>query len=142
MDNINVDILCSSAGVPSADEDGAATLAVASTADVRTHSHNIQGASAMVLMYKAKVDSGSVDVDLYLEQGPDAPTTEGQAGDAVDGWHQIGNKIADVLDENWHSVTLSPVVLPRLRILADGQGANPASCKMIFKLGKQEALAC
>lgn len=115
-------------------------IAVNATADVYSKSHNIRYASAMVLMYKATVSSGTPDVDLYLEQGPGLPATEGSAGTAGDGWIQIGNKIADVTDELWHSVTLSPVALPYLRIKADGQGANPASCTLTLKLGCQEDL--
>ena len=140
MDTIQVDVLRSLAGVPSVTPAGVADLAVALTGDVRTHSQPIQGASNLVLLYKATVASGTPDVDLYLEQGPGAPTTEGSAGDATDGWIQVGNKIADITDELWHSVTLSPIVLPFLRILCDGQGSNPATCKLALKLGKQEAL--
>ena len=137
MDNISVDILSSLAGVPSVTPAGVADLAIAGTADVRTHSHPMQDVTNLVLMYKATIPSGSVDIDLYLEQGPGAPTTEGSAGDATDGWHQVGNKIADITDENWHSVTLSPIVLPFMRILADGQGSNSADCKLALKLGRQ-----
>lgn len=117
-----------------------AAIPVASTGDVRTKSHPIKYADALVLMYKATVSSGTPDVDLYLEQGPGAPTAEGDAGDATDGWHQVGTKIADITDQNWHSVTLSPNVLPYLRILLDGQGSNPASCTVQLKLGQQEEI--
>ena len=115
-------------------------IAVASTADVYSKSQKVASASAMCLMYKATVVSGTPDIDLYLEQGPDVPATEGAAGVAADAWHQVGSKLADVTDENWHSVTLSPVVLPYLRIKADGQNANPASCTLQLRLGKLELL--
>lgn len=140
MDKVTMDVLCALTGIPSVDPDGAATLAVASTGDVRTHSKDISGSTNLTLWYKATVSSGTPDVDLYLEQGPGVPTTEGSAGDATDGWIQVGNKIADITDELWHQVSLSQAVGPYLRILADGQGANPASCKLALKLGKQDEI--
>ena len=114
------------------------SIPVAETADIYTKSKKIAYTDGLCLMYKATVTAGTPDVDLYLEQGPGAPTTEGSAGDAADGWHQIGAKIADITDELWHSVTLSPLVLPFLRIKADGQGSNPASCVLTLKLGSLE----
>jgi len=93
-----------------------------------------------LLHYKATVDSGSPDLDLYLQQGPGLPTTEGSAGDSADGWIDIGGKIADVTDQLWHALTLSPVTLPYLRIKAIGQGTNPASSRLLLKLGVQEEL--
>ena len=133
MDNIGVDKIANSAGVVGA-------IAVASTADVYTHSHSIKDVLNLVLYYKATVASGTPDVDIYIEQGPGAPTAEGSAGDATDAWIQIGSKIADVTDESWHYVVLSPVVMPFLRFKLDGQGANPASCTMDLRLGRQGAL--
>lgn len=115
-------------------------IAVAGTANVYSKSHKIAYSSAMCLMYKATIPSGVVDIDLYLEQGPDVPATEGSEGTAVDGWHQVGSKIADITDENWHSVTLSPMVLPYLRIKADGQGSNSADCTLQLRLGSIEDL--
>ena len=120
-------------------------IAVNATADVYSKSHKIAYASAMCLMYKATVAAGAPDVDLYLQQGPGLPVGavgggEGEAGNATDGWHTVGAKIADVTDELWHSITLSPMVLPFLRILADGQGANPATCTLEFKLGQQQQI--
>lgn len=120
-------------------------IAVNATADVYSQSQKIAYASAMCLMYKATVAAGTPDVDLYLEQGPGLPIGavgggEGEAGNATDGWHVVGSKIADVTDELWHSVTLSPVVLPYLRIKLDGQGTNPATCTVQLKLGTMELL--
>jgi len=138
MQKVTVDIICAKTGIPSVDPNGAATLAVVSAGNVYTHSSKIAGSSNITLMYKATVDSGTPDIDLYLDQGPDLPTAEGIVGDAVDGWIQVGNKIADVTDELWHSISLSQAVLPYLRILCDGQGSNPASCKLALKLGKQD----
>lgn len=133
MKNISIQKLLKSDG--STDQ-----VAVNATANVYTRSHKIAYADNMVLFYKATVASGTPDVDLYLEQGPDVPTAEGSAGDAVDAWHQIGSKLADITDELWHSIVLSPVVLPYLRIKADGQGTNPASCVLQLRLGKQEEI--
>ena len=115
-------------------------IAVDSTADVYSKSQKVAYSSSMSLMYKATVASGTPDIDLYLEQGPGLPTAEGSAGDAADGWHQVGSKLADVTDENWHSVALSPMVLPYLRIKADGQGSNPATCTLQLRLGSIEDL--
>jgi hypothetical protein len=116
------------------------TIPINATADVFTKAMKIAYSSGMCLLYKATVDAGAPDVDLYLQQGPEVPSPEGAAGTAANGWHTVGSKIADVTDELWHSVTLSPVVLPYLRILCDGQGANPASCVLTLKLGSIEAL--
>jgi hypothetical protein len=121
------------------------SIPVDSTADVFTKSKRIDYSSGMCLMYKATVAAGTPDVDLYLQQGPGLPVGavgggEGEAGNATDGWHTVGSKIADITDELWHSVTLSPLVLPFLRILADGQGANPATCVLTLKLGSIEEL--
>ena|SRR3990167_184393 len=131
MDTISADKIANSAGVVGA-------IAVASTADVYTHSHSIKDASNLVLFYKAT--GTSPDIDIYLQQGPGAPTTEGSAGDSTDGWINIGSKIADVTDESWHYVVISPVVMPFIRFLLDGQGSNPANCVIDLRLGKQSAL--
>lgn len=131
MENTSVDKLRSSAGV-------AGPIAVNATADIRTHSQNIAYGSNWVLMYRAT--GTSPDMDLYLEQGPGDPTTEGSAGDSSDGWHRVGAKLADVLDNNWGSVVLAPEALPFLRIHVDGQGANPANSTIELKLSKQETL--
>ena len=130
MEHIDVDSIANSAGVVGA-------IAVAETADVYTHSHSIKGGSNFVLEYKATVTSGTPDVDVYLEQGPGLPTTEGSAGDSSDGWVQVGVKIADVTDETWHSVVISPQSFPYLRFRLDGQGTNPASCVLNLKLSQQ-----
>lgn len=142
MNRITHDVLRASTGLQSFDAANGKVplLAVAGTADVYTHSQEMQGVEGLVLWYKAKVDSGTPDIDLYLQQSPFPPTTEGAAGDASDGWITVGNKIADVTDELWHYVTLSPVLVGRMRILADGQGTNPASCKIALILGRQELL--
>lgn len=133
MEVTAVDKMASSAGV-------AGPIAVNATADVRTHSHKMSYGSNFVLMYRAT--GASPDMDLYLEQGPGDPTTEGSAGDSTDGWHLVGAKIADVLDNNWHSVVLAPEALPFMRILIDGQGANPANSTLELKLSKQEQFPC
>lgn len=124
-----------------ADADGAVgEIAVASTDNIYTHSHKIKYASNFTLSYKATVTSGTPDVDLYLQQSFKDPTTEGAAGDSVDGWATVGNKIADITDELWHHITIAPCALPLLRFLCDGQGANPASCTLDLRLSKQEVI--
>jgi hypothetical protein len=133
MDTINAEKLCNSAGV-------ATPIAVASTADVYSHTRSIKDGSNFVLWYKATVASGTPDVDLYLQQGFQRPTAEGSAGTATDGFINIGSKVADITDEAWHYVVLSPVSMPFLRILLDGQGSNPATCTVDLRLGKQSAL--
>ena len=131
MDYISSDKIASAAGV-------AGPITVNATADVYSHSHSIKDVSNLVLWYRAT--GTSPDIDLYLQQGPGLPTTEGSAGDATDGWVNVGSKIADITDNNWHYVVLSPVVMPYLRILMDGQGSNPADAAVDLRLGRQAAL--
>lgn len=131
MDQITTDKLRSSAGK-------AGPIAVNATADVRTHSQYIGDGSNFVLHYRAT--GTSPDIDLYLEQGPGAPTTEGSAGDSADGWVAVGSKLADVTDNNWHALVITPSAMPFMRILIDGQGANPADSTIELKLSKQTNL--
>jgi hypothetical protein len=131
MENTSVDKLRALSGL-------AGPIAINATADVRTHSQNIAYGSSFVLLYRAT--GTGPDMDLYLEQGPGLPTTEGSAGDSADGWHQVGAKLADVTDTNWHAVVLAPEALPYLRILVDGQGTNPANSTIELRLSKQELL--
>jgi len=124
---------------------GDIAIAVNATADVYSNSFSIKYANAMVLMYKATVTTGTPDVDVYLEQSSRLPAGtsgggEGEAGNATDGWHQVGSKIADITSESWGSVTLSPVTLPYLRIKLDGQGSNPSTCTVELRLGLQEEI--
>ena len=122
-----------------ADSTGAVgAIAVASTGNIYTHSHKMKYGANFTLSYKATVTSGTPDVDLYLQQSFGPPTTEGLVGDAVDGWVTVGNKIADITDELWHHIVISPCALPFLRFYADGQGANPATCTLDLRLSKQE----
>lgn len=137
MELITVDILRSTAGVPSFSSD-TAQLAINGTANVYTHTQKISDVSGLVLGAVATVGSGTADMDLYLEQGPWEPASQGAAGTVADGWLQIGNKVADVIANNtWYWTTLSPVVLPYLRILVDGQGSNPSTAKIGLALGRQ-----
>lgn len=133
MDTIGADKIANSAGVVGA-------IAVDQTTDVYTHSHSIREVQNIVLWYKATVTAGTPDVDIYVEQGPGLPTAEGDPGDSNDAWIQIGNKLADITDEDWHYVVVSPVVMPFLRFKLDGQNANPASCTIDLRLGKQSTI--
>lgn len=122
------------------------SLAVGTGATAYSKSKRIASVSALALLVKASVDAGTPNIALYLEQGPGLPVGavgggEGEAGNATDAWTVIGNKLIDLTDENWHAITLSPVVLPFLRIKAVGAGNNPASGALQFKLGKQESLS-
>lgn len=124
-----------------ADSTGAVgAIAVASTADVYSHSHKMKYASSFCLSYKATVTSGTPDVDLYYQQSFREPVTEGAVGVAADGWVTMAAKIADITDELWHHIVLSPLVLPYIRFLCDGQGSNPASCTLDLRLSKLEII--
>lgn len=109
-------------------------VAVASTATVYSRGVNIPYAEAFCLSIRAQVASGTPDVDLYVEQthvNPDGQT-QGAAGDGTTGWGQVEGaaKALDITDTNWHHLTISPAVLPYLRLKAIGQGTNPASCTL------------
>lgn len=117
-----------------------ADIAVALTADVWSESVQIPYAHSFCISYRAKSTTGTPDIDLYLEQthiNPDSVTTgEGAAGDTDNGWVQPtgASKLADITDETWHQLTVSPVVLPYLRFLCDGQGSNPADCTLEIQM--------
>ncbi len=121
-----------------------ADTAVAETANVYTRSHYIAFASNICLAYRAKSTTGTPDIDLYLEQTHVNPasvaTGENAAGDNDNGWVQNATKVADITDELWHEVTLSPLALPYLRFLCDGQGTNPADCTLELRISKQEII--
>jgi len=137
MERLTADVLRSSAGVPSFSSD-TAQLAINGTANVYTHSQNISDVNGLVLGIVATVGSGTPDLDIYLQQSFRPPVTEGDAASVLNGWSQIGNNLADITAADaWTYVTLSPVTLPYMRILVDGQGANPATCKVGLVLGRQ-----
>jgi len=119
-------------------------IAVVSTGNAWSRSLKIAFASAICLSYRAKSTTGTPDIDIYLEQTHIDPnevdTGEGVVGDVDNGWAipAGSSKIADVIDEVWHHVVISPLALPFLRFLCDGQGANPADCTLELVLSKQE----
>ena len=121
-----------------------ADIAVASTANVWSRSHKIAFGGVFCLSYRSKSYTGTPDIDLYLEQTHIDPalgsTGEGVIGDVDNGWviPEGVSKIADITDENWHQIALSPTVLPYLRFLCDGQGSNPADCTLELVLSQQE----
>ena len=119
-------------------------VSVASTANVWSRSLKMAFASLLCLSYRAKSATGTPDIDLYLEQthiDPNSVSTgEGVIGDNDNGWviPTGSSKIADILDETWHHVVISPLALPYLRFLCDGQGANPADCTLELVISQQE----
>ena len=121
-----------------------ADTAIASTANAYTRSHKIAFGENFCLAYRAKSTAGTPDIDLYLEHthvDPEGVTTgENAAGDNDNGWVQVGTKIADITDELWHNITISPLTMPYIRFLCDGQGSNPADCTLELRLSKQENL--
>lgn len=131
MKQRSTDHFCSSAGK-------AGPIAVNATADVRTHSKYIGDGDQFVLL--ARATGTNPDIDLYLEQGPGLPTTEGAAGDSSDGWTLTGSKIADLTDNTWKQIALSPSAMPYARILIDGQGSNPADSTVELKIMRQTDL--
>ncbi len=102
-------------------------IAIASAGNSYSQSHKMAYGESFCLSLRAKVSSGTPDVDVYIEQTHIAPGTEGAAGDTTTGWIRSGSKIADLTDENWQHVTISPLTLEFIRLHLDGQGANPAS---------------
>lgn len=121
-----------------------AGIAVAGTATVYSAPVRINHARAFCLSIKSTVDSGTPDVDLYVEQTHIDPTglAQGAAGNAADGWNQIegASKILDITDELWHHLTISPAVLGWVRLKAIGQGTNPASNVLSAFLTQMENL--
>ena len=122
-----------------------ADIAVPSAAnDVWTRSHKIAFGSVFCISMRAKSDTGTPDIDVYLENthiDPSSVTTgEGVVGDTDNGWAQpLGSgKITDITDEVWHHFTVSPAPLPYFRLLLDPQGANPADCTVEIHISKQE----
>jgi hypothetical protein len=118
-----------------------ADTAVAGTANAYTHSIKIARGTAFCLAYRAKSSTGTPDIDLYLQQTHIDPASvsdgENAAESVGNGWFQTATKIADITDETWHQVVISPLVAPYLRFFCDGQGANPADCTLELRLCKQ-----
>jgi hypothetical protein len=123
-------------------------IPVAETANVYSRSQKIDHAKTFCLSVMAVVESGTPDVDLYLEQTHIDPasvaSSEGIAASAGNGWAQAvgASKIADIVAANtWYRFTITPLAVPYLRILCDGQGANPASTQLHMVLTAMEDLS-
>jgi len=71
--------------------------------------------------------SGSVKVDIEIEQGNTAPATEGASDSNMVVPDGAGYLIEDVTDTNVHVVAYAPVVSNFLRIKLTGQVGNDAS---------------
>jgi len=111
------------------------SIAVNATANVLTKAQSIRHGSVFGLSIKAT--GTTPDLDIYLQQSHQLPATEG-AADATWVIPEGVAKLIDVTDTNWHHLSLSPVVLPYLRFLIDGQGANGADVVVTMKLTVQE----
>mgnify|MGYP001592155017 FL=1 len=120
-----------------ADSNGVAqAIAVNAAADVRTHSKKLVYGGSFALSLKA-ASSGVVSVIVKLEQAHVLPTTEGSSDVKWVTPEGVSNLIT-LSDTNWHHLTLSPVALPFLRLLLDGQAGNDASTTITAFLSKQE----
>ena len=118
---------------------GVATpIAVASTANAYTHTKKIQYGSSFALSIKA-ASPGVVDVAVKLEQGHALPATEG-ASDAKWVIPEGVSTLITLTDTNWHHLTISPVALPFLRLLLDGQGSNDAGTTIEAHLSQQQEM--
>ena len=94
--------------------------------------------SSFALSLKA-ASSGTVDVKVKLEQGHVLPATEGSS----DAKWVVPEGVSDLItltDTNWHHLTVSPVALPFLRLLLDGQGSNDASTTIEAHLSQQQEM--
>ena len=113
---------------------------VAGTANVNSHSIKIAGLRSLSVSIRAKSSTGTPDLDIYLEQTHIKPVTEGEAIGVDNGWQApVGSsKLADITTETWQHFTVSPVALPYMRLLLDGQGANPADCTVEIWITRQQ----
>ena len=135
MQKIQVDRILKSDGTD-------ADTAVVSATNVYTRSYPIRYASTIAIAYRAKSETGTPDIDLYLQQTHIDPASVTDGEDAAEsvgnGWVQNATKVADITDETWHHATISAFALPYLRFFCDGQGANPADCTLEIRISKIE----
>jgi len=117
--------------------DGSTSIAVNATANVLTKAQNI--AHGTVFGVSIKATGTGPDLDIYLQQSFALPATEG-AADATWVIPEGVAKLIDITDTNWHHLSLSPVVLPYLRFLCDGQGASGADVVLTINLSTQEEI--
>lgn len=120
---------------------------ISAVAGVWSRGAKIGHGKSFCLSVLATVASGTPDVDLYLEQTHievSGQPYDQLTGSLANGWAQpVGaSKIADIIAaDTWYHFTVSPVVLPWLRIKAVGQGANPASTVLTILLTELDDLA-
>ena len=103
------------------------------------YSHSVEIKEATAFAVSMKMTGTGPDVDVYVEQTHIKPVTEGEAISAANGWAQpVGAvKVADLLASGvWYHFTVSPLALPYLRFLLDGQGANPADSTVEIHITK------
>lgn len=109
-------------------------IAIAGAVDVLSGYVDMSGGKSFMLSLKATVASGTPDLDIYAQQTHIKPADNlgAEAISASNGWAAIEGsaKLLDITDENWHHLTISPGVLPFIRLRASGQGTNPATCTL------------
>ena len=136
MDKISPSRILKNDGTPS-------DIPVASTANVYSRSHYMGRGTVFALAYRAKSETGTPDVDLYLQQThvkpEDGGSTYESTEDVTNGWFQTATKIADITDETWHHIVITPLAFPYLRFFLDGQGSNPADCTVEMHLCQLES---
>ena len=117
-------------------------IAVASTGTIYSQGVKIKYGHAFCLSIRAKSSTGTPDIDLYHEQTHVEGAAEGSAGDETSGWAapEGASKLLDITNESWHHLTISPLVLPFLRLKLVGQGSNPADCTVEAHLTQLEIL--
>jgi len=112
---------------------GVTELAVASTGTAYSHSIPLPKNTAFGLEIKF-ASSGTVDVQVDLEQGNQVPTTEGSA-DATWAVTDQLNADTNITDTNKHIMAVAPVVTTHARLKFTGEGSNHASTKItVLKL--------
>lgn len=122
-----------------------ADIGVNATANVWTKSLKMTYGNAFAVSMRAKSSTGTPDLDIYLEQTHIDPasisTGEGVVGDNDNGWviPAGSSKLIDITDETWHHFVVSPLALPYMRLLLDGQGTSPADTTVEIWVSEQEA---
>lgn len=135
MYRISKDRVCLHDGTP-------VDIPVISTGNTYSGFIDLSDMLGCILSYRAKSETGTPDIDLYHEQThvpPATPASGNSAGTVNDGWAAPTGaaKLADITDENWHHLTISPVTCRYIRFLLDGQGSNPADCTVEMYVSKQ-----
>ena len=122
---------------------GVGTIAVPSTTVVYSKSFNLKYGIAFGIWYQAGNGSGQANMKIELEQGYQAPTTEG-AADASwvvpAGVAPINSNLNDGATQLAHIQTVSPVPMKHGRLKITGLGSNPADATLVAKLFIQETV--